>query len=89
MNVLRLCGFALFAALLGGHAMAQAPYEPPRATDGHPDLQGVWISRWITPLERHSGSDRSWRFLSKEETAAAEAAEWVRHNAIDPIEGTD
>ena len=87
MNIPRLCSLALFAALLGGPAMAQARYEPPRAADGRPDLQGAWISRSITPLERPRGVSKL--VLNKEETAAAEAAEWARHNAIDPIEGTD
>src|SRR5579872_7015723 len=28
------------------------PWAPPRAPDGHPDLQGVWLNNGATPLER-------------------------------------
>ncbi len=68
-------------------ALAQAAYIAPRAQDGHADLEGVWISRWLTPLERPAGI--SVPALGEGETRSAEAAEWRRHNAIDPIEGTD
>lgn len=36
----------------GGGAAAQTPREIPRATDGHPDLQGVWSANVATTLER-------------------------------------
>jgi hypothetical protein len=70
------------AILLAPGASAQSAER-----SGNPGLGGVWISRWITPLERPKGVTRL--ALSAEEAKAAEAAEWVRHNAIDPIEGTD
>jgi len=38
------------ALLLASSAFAQQPI--PRATDGHPDFEGVWESFWLTPLER-------------------------------------
>src|SRR2546423_963739 len=31
---------------------ASKPWTPPRTPWGHPDLQGVWDYRTITPLER-------------------------------------
>lgn len=37
------------AALLPGQTKA---WTPPRASDGHPDLQGTWSTATITPLER-------------------------------------
>jgi hypothetical protein len=30
-------------------------YKPPRALDGHPDLQGVWTNNTVTPLQRPKG----------------------------------
>jgi hypothetical protein len=33
-------------------AKAEKPWTPPLAPDGHPDLQGVWLSNSATPLER-------------------------------------
>ncbi|MEP7210152.1 MAG: hypothetical protein ABI740_04885 [Alphaproteobacteria bacterium] len=38
------------AALLAGPALGQQVL--PRTPDGHPDFQGVWESRWRTPLQR-------------------------------------
>jgi hypothetical protein len=32
-------------------------WVPPRASDGHPDLQGFWTNNSATPLER----PKSWR----------------------------
>ncbi|HEX5007839.1 MAG TPA: hypothetical protein VFV70_12035 [Hyphomonadaceae bacterium] len=37
-----------FSAFLCAAAAAQTPRTP----DGHPDLQGVWVADFITPLER-------------------------------------
>jgi hypothetical protein len=40
------------AALTSAAAAAQAADPAPRTPDGHPDLQGVWVADFITPLER-------------------------------------
>ncbi len=37
------------------HSAPKAKWTPPRAPDGHPDLQGVWTNNTATPLERPNG----------------------------------
>ncbi|HVY88763.1 MAG TPA: hypothetical protein VG942_07840 [Hyphomonadaceae bacterium] len=53
--VLRLTACALLAAL-AGVAAAQTPAIP-RTPSGHPDFQGVWSTKWRTPLERQKEAD--------------------------------
>ncbi len=67
----------LFAvlALLGTPIFAQAQTQ-----DGHPDLNGVWDFRTVTPLERPSEfADKE--FLTEEEAAAYAEARVVAQNA--------
>ncbi len=45
-------GLLMFASAT---AQAQSP-DIPRTTEGRPDFQGVWESRWLTPLERMDGT---------------------------------
>jgi hypothetical protein len=53
-------------------ALAPAGWTPPRTADGQPDLQGIWTSGIITPVERPpSLVDRP--FFTKEEALAFEA----------------
>ncbi len=42
----------LLHPLPGAAQIAPAGWATPRTTAGHPDLQGVWVSRSATPLER-------------------------------------
>src|SRR3989449_4003969 len=61
--------------MLGMTAAAQAPkpagkpYSPPRAPDGHPDLQGTYDLATLTPLERPAGMKA---VLTAEEAAKLE-----------------
>src|SRR5262249_20628481 len=60
----------------------------PRTPWGHPDLQGIWDYRTITPLERPSALSGK-QFLTDEEAAAFEREENRRQNRdlIDPAKG--
>jgi hypothetical protein len=77
-------GLALAACLaLVQAAYAQAPYQPPRDTYGHPDFQGVWTTRWTTPLER--SPEWNTLVLTKEEGARLHASALARLRAGDPL----
>jgi hypothetical protein len=62
-------------AMLAAAAAVAAPLSaqsPPRARDGHPDLQGTWNFSSLTPLERPA------QFAGKPVLTDAEAAEFER-----------
>jgi len=50
--------FALMAASTPVVAQRAATYAPPRTVDGQPDFQGVWITDFLTPLERPADVER-------------------------------
>ena len=60
----------------------------PRTPDGHPDLQGIWDYRTITPLERPDELAGK-QVLTDEEAAAFEREQYQRQNRdlIDPTKG--
>jgi len=65
--------FALLplSAPLNGQAGSKA-WRAPRTSDGHPDLQGTWIIRTATPLERPKALEGK-ALLTDEEVAALKA----------------
>jgi hypothetical protein len=78
----RLCasaaGLVILAALVPlaqprvGHAQTPAAWTLPRTPDGQPDLQGVWLSKTATPLERPKALEGR-ALLTEEEVADLQA----------------
>ena len=69
-------------------AAGQSTADTPRTPDGHPDLQGVWDFRTITPLERPDELAGK-QVLTDEEAATFEQETYRRQNRdlIDPEKG--
>jgi hypothetical protein len=66
--------FLLLAALpLGAQVPSAKTWQAPRTPDGKPDLQGVWTSATLTPLERPSDLANKPLFATKEE-----AEQWTK-----------
>jgi hypothetical protein len=81
-SVIAIAVVALVPVSIAGQAQSAAgqPQAPPRALDGHPDLQGIWTNATITPLERpaeHAGKE----FLTETEAAEYEKQARQRNNA--------
>jgi hypothetical protein len=88
----RFCALCAALVAVSGFAVGQAlgpaaktatrdaskkGYTPPRAPDGHPDLQGVWTNNSLTPLERPKGLGAK-EFYTEAELAAAQKKEAER-----------
>ncbi|HLK46518.1 MAG TPA: hypothetical protein VKT49_00205 [Bryobacteraceae bacterium] len=74
---------AALAVLLCVSGWTQAPkkWTPPRAPDGHPDLQGIWSNATVTPLERPP--QFAGKAVLSEEEASEFAKEVVQRNNTD------
>jgi len=59
------------AKLTSGKSAGKS-WTPPKAPDGHPDLQGIWDFKTLTPMERPA------EFADKATLTEAEAAEWAK-----------
>src|SRR5579862_8257249 len=75
------------AALLAPASAAEPAGAVPRLADGHPDLQGVWDYRTITPMQRPLELGNKEFFDSDEEAAAWEQAENRRQDRDAEDEG--
>jgi hypothetical protein len=77
---MRALAFYVVLALAGFSLHAQSPIraartvtaDVPRTTDGHPDLQGIWVNDTVTPLVRPQ------RLGTKEVFTEEEAAEYEK-----------
>lgn len=76
---MRMVGVA-FAALLALPVAAQQPL--PRTPDGKPDLQGIWFSGYMTPLERPDGFDSLIIPLAEKDAAIAKMVEWFSEGEV-------
>jgi len=75
------------AAVLAPASAAEQPGAVPRLADGHPDLQGVWDYRTITPMQRPLELGTKEFFASDEEAAAWERSENRRQDRDAEDEG--
>ena len=60
--------FLVSVCVLAVAAPSATNWTAPSAPDGHPDLQGVWLSNSATPLERPKGLEGK-PFLTDAEVA--------------------
>ncbi|MEE2638395.1 MAG: hypothetical protein VYE68_14335, partial [Acidobacteriota bacterium] len=72
--------FALAGILVGTASAQTDTFTTPRTADGHPDLQGVWDFRTLTPLQRPEDRGEQ-TTLTTEEAAEIEARS--AQNAVD------
>jgi hypothetical protein len=81
----RLLLLLLVLAVTAAAQTSAKKYNPPRMTDGHPDLQGTYDAATFTPLERRPGTPL---VMTKQEAAKQEAlGASLKQQGDRPIEG--
>ncbi len=90
MNYRLLGSAGALAFLLAASLAAQTPataksktWTVPRASDGHPDLQGIWTNATLTPIERPA-QFASEKTVTDAEAAAYEKKDLETNNIDDP-----
>src|SRR5665213_936672 len=73
-----LAGVAILGAL-PAFAQNEKAWTAPRTADGHPDLQGIWTNKTITPLERPKNLGNK-AFFTPEEAKAYTQTTLERNN---------
>lgn len=73
---------AAAAALMMALPAAAQSTGIPRTSDGKPDLQGVWFSGYMTPLERPEGFDAFIIPPEQKEAAIAKMVEWFSEGEV-------
>ena len=77
----RLASLTLIATLLLAGAANASDYKAPRTSHGHPNLQGIWDFRTLTPLERPKAFGDKAVFTKEEAEAFRQQA--VSRNDVD------
>jgi hypothetical protein len=99
-NFARLAALATALLLTAIPAIAAQPYRAPRAPDGHPDLQGVWLGSSLTPFERPDdiktlviSNAEATRIVAaylkhtEDRSKPTEPSESLDHRQLEPIRG--
>jgi hypothetical protein len=67
--LLLIVPFVAVSAAIASDRAEASKYEPARNAQGHPDLQGIWDFRTLTPLERPRDLGDKQKFTEEEEAA--------------------
>lgn len=78
---------AISLTVMGFSAAHGVAQDVPRTSEGWPDLQGVWTSRWLTPLEREP--ETPGLVIDKAQASTLSALLIERLHSGDPLQAPD